>query len=514
MRIALRLFSMLVLAAATPAFSAAVSHEWRILPIDHGECMRRADRAFAAEGYASGRSNEASVLGSKGIHQGYIACHDAPNNRVVVNIFMSSDAQDGTVPGRERVALMGHMMNPPRSGTATTGGDSGGGGWTTWLNRDDPGASGDWERVEDHASSIPCQQVSGIECRARDGRTGQRYKCSLDSPNAGFVCLNADNPGGCADYEVRFRCGGGSGAASGQTGASGAAGTDCAPTNPIFEYAVNRYGNDYRNFELDKACPELCAQQCENDNRCKAWTFVRPGVQGAKARCWLKDKEGTARRDNDTVSGTYARIIDRVPPVVGATPTGGQWSDWLNRDDPSASGDWERVEDHTASIPCKQPSAIECRARDGRTGQRVKCSLDSPNAGFVCLNADNPGGCADYEVRFRCGGSQSAGVQPQSGPVEDCPLSFSQFRGAGRSLTCRCSANAITSGAVWGSDIYTDDSSICRAALHSGATGANGGVITVQPLPGQNRYQSTERNGVTTSSWAEYPASFRVTRGQ
>ena len=60
-------------------------------------------------------------------------------------------------------------------------------------------------------------------------------------------------------------------------------------TNPNFEYGVDRPGGDYRNFELQFDAPGLCAGQCAQEAQCRAWTYVKPGVQGPKARCWLKN---------------------------------------------------------------------------------------------------------------------------------------------------------------------------------------------------------------------------------
>jgi hypothetical protein len=47
-------------------------------------------------------------------------------------------------------------------------------------------------------------------------------------------------------------------------------------------------GNDYRNFELATMQPETCWQACMWDERCKAWTYVRPSV-GAYPTCYLKN---------------------------------------------------------------------------------------------------------------------------------------------------------------------------------------------------------------------------------
>jgi hypothetical protein len=66
-------------------------------------------------------------------------------------------------------------------------------------------------------------------------------------------------------------------------------------------------------------------------------------------------------------------------------------------------------------------------------------------------------------------------------------------------------------GAVWGTDIYTDDSALATAAVHAGvlAVGQKG-VIKVTILPGQNSYASSTRNGVSSQSWENWDGSFRV----
>jgi hypothetical protein len=64
---------------------------------------------------------------------------------------------------------------------------------------------------------------------------------------------------------------------------------------------------------------------------------------------------------------------------------------------------------------------------------------------------------------------------------------------------------------VWGSDVYTDDSSICTAAVHAGViTFAEGGRVVVEMKPGRGSYNGSRRNGVQTSPWEEYESSFSV----
>ena len=70
------------------------------------------------------------------------------------------------------------------------------------------------------------------------------------------------------------------------------------------ENAIDRYGGDYRQFEIPSdPKAEVCKQACEGENRCRAWTYVRPGYIGTTARCYLKDKITPPRRSPCCISG-------------------------------------------------------------------------------------------------------------------------------------------------------------------------------------------------------------------
>ena len=62
---------------------------------------------------------------------------------------------------------------------------------------------------------------------------------------------------------------------------------------------------------------------------------------------------------------------------------------------------------------------------------------------------------------------------------------------------------------VWGTDIYTDDSSIGSAAVHDGLiTFGSGGTVAIRILPGQASYTGSDRNGVLSADWGAYDGSF------
>ena len=76
------------------------------------------------------------------------------------------------------------------------------------------------------------------------------------------------------------------------------------PRKGPIEFAIDRFGGDYRNLELAAdASGEPCKAACETDNKCRAWTYARPGYVGPAARCYLKDKITRPRHKPCCISG-------------------------------------------------------------------------------------------------------------------------------------------------------------------------------------------------------------------
>ncbi len=91
------------------------------------------------------------------------------------------------------------------------------------------------------------------------------------------------------------------------------------------------------------------------------------------------------------------------------------------------------------------------------------------------------------------------------------PGTLSHLRNAvGKSFRIRVTG-VRDGGSVWGSDIYTDDSALARAAVHAGfLKDGQRGVLKVTILAGQNSYQSSTRNGITTSAYGVWGGSYRI----
>jgi hypothetical protein len=70
------------------------------------------------------------------------------------------------------------------------------------------------------------------------------------------------------------------------------------------EYSIDRFGGDYRAFEMPpNPKGKACADACQSEERCRAWTYRRPGYGASVARCFLKDAVKPPRRRPCCISG-------------------------------------------------------------------------------------------------------------------------------------------------------------------------------------------------------------------
>jgi hypothetical protein len=76
------------------------------------------------------------------------------------------------------------------------------------------------------------------------------------------------------------------------------------PRNSTEEVSIDRFGGDYRNFSLKSGeGDDACKAACTDDNKCRAWTYARPGYVGRDAHCFLKKEIKPPRRKAGFVSG-------------------------------------------------------------------------------------------------------------------------------------------------------------------------------------------------------------------
>ena len=72
------------------------------------------------------------------------------------------------------------------------------------------------------------------------------------------------------------------------------------------------------------------------------------------------------------------------------------------------------------------------------------------------------------------------------------------------------SSAASQTGTVWGTGTYTDDSSLCNAAIHAGRISTNSAdkTITFEIRPSQESYSGSLKNGMSTQNWESWGGSF------
>ena len=77
------------------------------------------------------------------------------------------------------------------------------------------------------------------------------------------------------------------------------------PRNGAVETSIDRFGGDYRNFDVkgDSEGDDECKAACTADNKCRAWTYARPGYAGKAAHCFLKKDIKPPRRKAGFTSG-------------------------------------------------------------------------------------------------------------------------------------------------------------------------------------------------------------------
>ena len=92
------------------------------------------------------------------------------------------------------------------------------------------------------------------------------------------------------------------------------------------EEGFDRPGSDYQSFEQtgDYQGHDLCRDACFSQPRCKAYTYVKPGVAGPKAFCRLKDKVPAPVEDDCCISAVKGGKPKQ--PAIPALQL--QWLGW------------------------------------------------------------------------------------------------------------------------------------------------------------------------------------------
>ena len=139
------------------------------------------------------------------------------------------------------------------------------------------------------------------------------------------------------------------------------------------QLGYDRPGNDYLSFTVKSGDPAVCAARCEQDGRCRAWSFAYPRTKKVAATCWLKKKGSPRGKDDCCVSGVRgAGVIEprRGPVEYSIERHGGDYRTFCTEADP-------------VGAPCRLACEADqrCRAwtyvRPGYAGPSARCHLIS-----------------------------------------------------------------------------------------------------------------------------------------
>jgi len=84
---------------------------------------------------------------------------------------------------------------------------------------------------------------------------------------------------------------------------------------------TDRMGGDYKSITLTNADPQLCRQACADDGVCKSYSYVKPGVKGANAMCFLKSSVASVTANDCCSSGVKTVTMISTPNKNFNAPT-------------------------------------------------------------------------------------------------------------------------------------------------------------------------------------------------
>ena len=168
------------------------------------------------------------------------------------------------------------------------------------------------------------------------------------------------------------------------------------------ERDVDRFGMDYRHIKLPAADPLLCQSECAGDAGCKSFTYVKPGLHGPGAVCYLKNGEPNPTPNNCCISGLRSITQSQAQSVLyqalqawrariaPRAPVSGQ-----RRDPLSISGQSDSLKEY--AIKCDDATGIKVPGFSCSAGTEIPWqgnipadTCARPVAGVTCAPADLP----------------------------------------------------------------------------------------------------------------------------
>jgi hypothetical protein len=230
-------------------------------------------------------------------------------------------------------------------------------------------------------------------------------------------------------------------------------------------------------------------------------------VAGAVAMIWLRPaadfpqssaSAAFASGDETAPASTVAALVDRVAALEGETrrlmTTVAALSQRLSAETARANS---AVAASTAAV-----RELEQRMAAAPAGDIVEVNTGDGPAVFRFAAGMRPQAITPESVA-----AAAASGQPMNAPANLRSVDAM----VGTSFVFRVTGS--TQGSVWGTDIYTDDSSIAAAAVHSGALQPNEtGTVMVTVHMGYPSYRASSRYGVESDNFGEWERSYAIQR--
>ena len=103
-----------------------------------------------------------------------------------------------------------------------------------------------------------------------------------------------------------------------------------------------------------------------------------------------------------------------------------------------------------------------------------------------------------------------AGDFPEGLTVIKDPGNLTSYRG-NNDQVLGVIVTGSNSGNLWGTEIYTDDSTLSKAVVHMGLAKVNQTVLVkIQILPGQTSYTGSTQYGITSNDYGSYAGSYKI----
>ena len=173
-------------------------------------------------------------------------------------------------------------------------------------------------------------------------------------------------------------------------------------------------------------------------------------------------------------------------------------------------------------------TSLACCSREGDEAKRLPPSESRDAQLDSCAGTFCQGACYDLRSSPEHCGTCDTACPSGAGCAEGMCTTSSGWHASGRqaigdAVACvprarfavRCPPEHEIGGSVWGTDVYTDDTSVCQAAVHAGRiTESAGGDVAIAVRPGMPSYRGTTRNGVTSTPYGPWRCSFELLEGR